>query len=246
MSSVKGVSHLSRRAKRRLYCKLQLWMWRKRREKCYFGTFRTRRRPYRFGSGSCLSLKTQSQKTKRKCPTSVLPSHGCDTIASKKRPREQSSLLQPRETDEVSEMFVASSSLQNHIMDTNIAAATTSQTSTVQSQQTDTCETTDGFKLSQTVTDSDVCGTITQPKAPAGSLEIDTPSGRNAGVSLDPASNTDTDEGITRTQFSLTDVSHSALTKDILGIYALIFVFFGLHFAFMLIFVILSCFSRVP
>ncbi|XP_061587257.1 sentrin-specific protease 5-like isoform X2 [Cololabis saira] len=43
MSSVKGVSHLSRRAKRRLYCKLQFWMWRKRREKSRFGILRSRR-----------------------------------------------------------------------------------------------------------------------------------------------------------------------------------------------------------
>lgn len=44
MSSVKGVSHLSRRAKRRLYCKLQLWMWRKRRERCRYALFKATRR----------------------------------------------------------------------------------------------------------------------------------------------------------------------------------------------------------
>lgn len=44
MSSVKDVSHLSRRAKRRLYCKVQLWMWRKRRERCRYAMFRATRR----------------------------------------------------------------------------------------------------------------------------------------------------------------------------------------------------------
>lgn len=44
VSSVKGVSHLSRRAKRRLYCKLQLWMWRKRRERCRYAMFKATRR----------------------------------------------------------------------------------------------------------------------------------------------------------------------------------------------------------
>lgn len=44
VSSVKDVSHLSRRAKRRLYCKLQLWIWRKRRERCRYTVFRATRR----------------------------------------------------------------------------------------------------------------------------------------------------------------------------------------------------------
>lgn len=44
MSSVKDVSHLSRRAKRRMYCKVQLWMWRKRRERCRYAMFRATRR----------------------------------------------------------------------------------------------------------------------------------------------------------------------------------------------------------
>lgn len=44
MSSVEDVSHLSRRAKRRLYCKVQLWMWRKRRQRCRYAMFRAARR----------------------------------------------------------------------------------------------------------------------------------------------------------------------------------------------------------
>uniref|UniRef100_A0A1A7W8N0 SUMO1/sentrin specific peptidase 5 n=1 Tax=Iconisemion striatum TaxID=60296 RepID=A0A1A7W8N0_9TELE len=66
MSSIKGVSHLSRWTKRRLYCKLQLWLWRKRRERCRLLMFSGRRHT----SGTCTdsasnsSLKPQLQKTK--------------------------------------------------------------------------------------------------------------------------------------------------------------------------------------
>lgn len=50
LSSVKGVSHLSRRAKRRLYCKLQLWIWRKRRERCRCAMFKATRRTCLFAA----------------------------------------------------------------------------------------------------------------------------------------------------------------------------------------------------
>ncbi|XP_012779910.1 sentrin-specific protease 5 isoform X2 [Maylandia zebra] len=85
ISLINGVSHMSRRAKRRLYCKLQLWMWRKWREKCHFGIFRAKKR---FGSGPGLSLKTQKNKRKayhalNAAKTSVLVSAlGCDTGGS--------------------------------------------------------------------------------------------------------------------------------------------------------------------
>ncbi|XP_007554936.1 sentrin-specific protease 5-like [Poecilia formosa] len=65
MSSVKGVSHLSWRDKRRLYYKLQFWLWRKRSKKCRFWKVRTRRR--RCGSGVRTATDTElhlkSQKT---------------------------------------------------------------------------------------------------------------------------------------------------------------------------------------
>ncbi|CAI5641776.1 unnamed protein product [Oreochromis niloticus] len=87
ISLINGVSHMSRRAKRRLYCKLQLWMWRKWREKCHFGIFRAKKR---FGSGSGPGLSLKTQKNKRKAyhalnatKTSVLVSAlGCDTGGS--------------------------------------------------------------------------------------------------------------------------------------------------------------------
>ncbi|XP_077414517.1 sentrin-specific protease 5-like [Vanacampus margaritifer] len=65
MYSIKGVSHLSRRAKRRLYCKWQMWMWRKWREKCFLCLTRSRklvpiRRPT-----SCLNIMAQSPRSKR-------------------------------------------------------------------------------------------------------------------------------------------------------------------------------------
>ncbi|XP_039878209.1 LOW QUALITY PROTEIN: sentrin-specific protease 5-like [Simochromis diagramma] len=85
ISLINGVSHMSRRAKRRLYCKLQLWMWRKWREKCHFGIFRAKKR---FGSSPGLSLKTQKNKRKayhalNAAKTPVLVSAlGCDTGGS--------------------------------------------------------------------------------------------------------------------------------------------------------------------
>ncbi|KAM4729088.1 sentrin-specific protease 5-like [Anableps anableps] len=61
MSSVKGVSHLSRRDKRRLYYKLQFWLWRKRSERCRFWMVRSRRHRSGFRTGPCLSLKSQKK-----------------------------------------------------------------------------------------------------------------------------------------------------------------------------------------
>lgn len=61
-SSVIGVSHFSRRTKRRLYYKLQLWMWRKRQEKCRLAIFRAKKENRGSSSGSCLSVRTRPQK----------------------------------------------------------------------------------------------------------------------------------------------------------------------------------------
>ncbi|MEQ2224157.1 hypothetical protein ILYODFUR_004596, partial [Ilyodon furcidens] len=64
MSSIKGVSHLSRRDKRRFYYKLQFWLWRKRSERCRFWIFRSRRRSsgIRVGSSPHLNLKSQKNQ----------------------------------------------------------------------------------------------------------------------------------------------------------------------------------------
>ncbi|TWW72816.1 Sentrin-specific protease 5 [Takifugu flavidus] len=47
MSSIRGVSHFTRRTKRRLYFKLQLWMWRKRQKKYNFALFRAKKQETR-------------------------------------------------------------------------------------------------------------------------------------------------------------------------------------------------------
>ncbi|XP_071348359.1 sentrin-specific protease 5-like isoform X2 [Trachinotus anak] len=246
MSSVKGVSLLSRRTKRRLYCKLQLWMWRKQREKCRFGIFRAKKRACGTisGYGRCLSLKAQSQKNKRKVPTyhtlnlensqartsAVVSPLGCDTEAPEDTLRGQNCLLKPRESVSLSETFAACSSLQNQVTDTNVAAATTSQT--IASQRTDTfgkfCEISDASKCSCTVKpllsteDSEAGGGITQFKSqrtmiPPRRLEVDCPSGQHATVSprQGQAPNGDTDERLTSKKSPLADVSLKALTKDI-------------------------------
>ncbi|XP_026170290.1 sentrin-specific protease 1-like [Mastacembelus armatus] len=243
MSSVTGVSHLSRRAKRRLYCKLQLWMWRKRREKCYFGFFRAKKQ----AGGPYLSLKTQSQKNKRKVSacrtlklenlqsgTSVVASPlGCGTEASDGMLRGQNCLLKPVESTALSQSITASSSLQNQVTDSNVTAAVVSQTTpteTAPSQRTDAflqfCETVDPSKLSDTVhpllrTDSDACVGVAQFKVPRTMitpqrLEVDNPSGQLTAVTpgQDQAPNRGADERITSKK-SQADVSLRALAKDI-------------------------------
>ncbi|XP_077360052.1 sentrin-specific protease 5-like [Festucalex cinctus] len=65
MYSIKGVSDLSRQAKRRLYCKWQMWLWRKWREKCFFGFIRSRKLVPIRGPRSCLNIMSQSPRSKR-------------------------------------------------------------------------------------------------------------------------------------------------------------------------------------
>lgn len=60
MSSIRGVSHFTRRTKRRLYFKLQLWMWRKRQKKCSFALFRAKKQAC--CSSSRLGVKTQKRQ----------------------------------------------------------------------------------------------------------------------------------------------------------------------------------------
>ncbi|GAA6222546.1 sentrin-specific protease 5-like [Lates japonicus] len=245
MSSVNGVSHLSRRAKRRLYCKLQLWMWRKRREKCRFGIFRAKKRACGISSGSspCLSLKAQSQKNKRKVTTyrmsnlgnsqartsAVVSPIGCDTEASEDKPTGQNCQLKLHESVSLSETLIASSSLQNQGTDRNVAAGTVTQTTPPRRTETfgQFCEIANASKCSQTVkpllsTDSEACGGITKFKVPrtmtpTQRLEVDWPSGQHTTITpdQDQAPNRDADERFTSKRFSQTDVSLKALTKDI-------------------------------
>lgn len=226
MSSVKGVSHLSRRAKRRLYCKLQLWMWRKWREKCRFGIVRGKKLASGISSRSCLNLKTESRKNKRKLPTygtpnlehsqvrtSVLVSPlGCDTEDSVLR--RQNCLVKPCESVSLSETCIASNLLQNPVTDTDVAADAISQTTPTAmalSQRTEICvqfgKIGDLSELSYTVkplrsTDSDACGVITHFKKPrtvipAEMLEINGPAGQHTTISQDQATNRDPDKKIT-------------------------------------------------
>lgn len=72
MSSIRGVSHFTRRTKRRLYFKLQLWMWRKRQKKYSFALFRAKKQVC--CSSSHLSVKTQKRQRacQSGCPRSSL------------------------------------------------------------------------------------------------------------------------------------------------------------------------------
>ncbi|XP_027141673.1 sentrin-specific protease 5 [Larimichthys crocea] len=231
MSSINGVSHLTRRAKRRLYCKLQLWMWRKRREKCRFGILRAKKQACGISSGSCLSVKTHSQKNKSKV---VSPLVGCDAGGSEDRGR-KNCLLKLCESVSMSKTFIASSSLQNLVTDTNVFAGNaTVPTATVPSQKTETLvqlsDVTDPVKHSHTVNpalsiDADARGLTTHFKEPRTSvlaqrLAIDDPSGQLTSVPQDQAANKD-DESITSkmktasSSASQTDASVKVLTKDI-------------------------------
>ncbi|CAK6952217.1 sentrin-specific protease 5-like [Scomber scombrus] len=234
-SSVKGVSHLSRRAKRRLYCKLQLWMWRKWREKCRFRIVRGKKQASGMSSKSCLNLKTQSRKNKRKLPTyntpnlqhpqvrtsALVPPLGCDTEDSALE--RQNCSPKPCESVALSETRIAAN--------TDVAAGGISQTTltaVVPSQRTETCvQFSDTAELFNTVkpllcTDSDARGVITNFKKPitviaAERLEVNGPAGQHSAISQDQATNRDPDEKIPskKTVSPLTDASLKALTKDI-------------------------------
>lgn len=139
MSLSNGVSHMSRRDKRRLYCKLQLWMWRKWREKCHLGMFRAKKRFSR-GSGQNLSLKRRKNKRKGSAyhtlnaensltkTSTFLSSLGCDTGGSEDAIRKQNCLQKLNESDTLPEAVIPSNCLQNRDMETNFAAGTDGQT----------------------------------------------------------------------------------------------------------------------
>ncbi|XP_070701262.1 uncharacterized protein [Pempheris klunzingeri] len=164
-SSIKGVSHLSRRDKRRLYCRLQLCMWRKRREKGRFGIFRAKKRACGISSGPCLGLGTK--KTKSRVPeyptpnlknsqvrTSALVSPlGYDSGGSGDALRRQNCTLKLCESVGLSETIAASSRLQNLVTDSNVPAGNVAQTAPSQRTKTlvQLSETTDSLKLSHIV-----------------------------------------------------------------------------------------------
>ncbi|XP_047446535.1 sentrin-specific protease 5-like [Mugil cephalus] len=225
MSPFSGVSHLCRRAKRRLYCKLQLWMWRKRREKCRFWVARAKKRVCGITSGfrPFPVLKTQSQESKgihalkiehaEVKTSSCLCGSGCSEDAF----RRQNS--RPKLSDSLSGTLGGSSCSQSHITDADVAGETFSQTTTtLLSQIPLKCIHTDKPVQS---THSNARGGIRQFTVPrtmlAKRLEVDGPSGQYTTVtpSKDQTTNVDTDErsSCTNTMSSQTCISLKALNK---------------------------------
>lgn len=251
VSSVKGVSHVSRRIKRRLCCKLQLWMWRKRREKCSLGIFRAKKQSCGISSVSspCLSLKTQSRKNKRKVaklqdgPSAVASSLGGDSEASRDTPRGQGCPLKPCRSVSLSESSAAFRPFHSQVTEANAAAAPT--TPIAPSQRTQTfgkcCENAASSECSCTVkapcsspADGEAGGRIALLKAPRAMMpsqnfEVDCPSGHRTTVSpgKDKAPNGDTAEMFTRNRPPQTPVGLKELIKDIYGRF-----FFTLSFFF--------------
>lgn len=163
----------------------------------------------------------------------VVPLHRCDTDDSGDRLRVQNCQLKPCDFGSVSEVFIASSYLQNPVRDTNAAAGTISQTvATALSQRTESfvqcCEIADASEPSQTVTDSVACGSVTHFKVPENVTppqrpRVESPSRQHTvtpGQDRDP--NIDTDERITSKISCQADVSVTELTKHIHGMYTLI------------------------
>ncbi|XP_036941253.1 sentrin-specific protease 5-like isoform X1 [Acanthopagrus latus] len=214
-SSVKGVSHLSRRAKRRLYCKLQLWMWRKRREKCSFWILRAKKRACGIKSSSCLSVKSQKNKSK------VVSSPGCDTGGSE----DTLTRLKQCESVSLSEMFFASKPPQNWVTDTTVSASNVSvPTATSRKTLTQLGEINDSLRhtVKPLSRDSDGHGLTTQFKKPrtlAERLEVDAPSGQLTAVppGQDQPAHRAAVDRITskKSASSQSDVSLKVLTKDI-------------------------------
>lgn len=107
MSSIKGVSHFARRAKRRLFCKLQLWMWRKRREKCRFAIFGVKKQACGVGSGSCLAVRTRRRTGKsaaggQSCLLKLCQPGGCSEASpASSLPHKDTGTLEPLESSKL-------------------------------------------------------------------------------------------------------------------------------------------------
>lgn len=212
MSSVKGVSHLSRRAKRRLYCKLQLWMWRKWREKCRFAIFRAKKQTCRISPRCCLSAKTRPQKSK----STVVSCLGCGVGGFEGALRRQNRLRKLCQSGMLSDTFLASSFSQNVATDTSVPAGSI----TTCSPKTCTHPVRNSAVKPLLQTDRDVCGMTThvierRTRNLSPSLEADRPS----GPGRDQAANMDTDvrTASKNTPACRSDTSLKALEKDIHG-----------------------------
>ncbi|XP_074545034.1 sentrin-specific protease 5-like [Halichoeres trimaculatus] len=235
MSSIKGVSHLSRRAKRRLYFKLQLWMWRRWKVKCNSRVHRTKKQACA-SPGSCRSVKTQSLKSKIKALAFHTPhmnnaevgtsSRVCGNGESEEPLREKNFLLSQSESISPTETPPLLSSSQNLLMDTNASSGNVGETVPPQKEdtllepikRTDSLEEPHAVKpLSPSTTNLKDIKTVVSPRR----SEIDSPLGQMTPVTpcQDRTTNTKANEKITsrKRTSSQADVSPKILTKEIHG-----------------------------
>lgn len=231
-----GVSHMSRRANKRIYCRLQLWIWRKWREKCHLGIFGAKKR-FSFGSGPSPSLKRR--KNKRKCSayhtqnadnspviaSAFLSSLGRDAGGSEDAIRRQNCLQKLSE----SEALIPSNCHQNEDMERNVAAGTDGQ-SIPRESLVQFSEIKDPLRHCQSGkpllnTDSNTCEGIRPSGAPRTGppqrLQFDGPSKQTTVTpSQDQSKDTDGDERISRkTTPPQADVGLNALAEEIHGMY---------------------------
>ncbi|XP_029971043.1 sentrin-specific protease 5-like [Salarias fasciatus] len=221
MSSIQGVSHLSRQAKRRLFCKVQFFMWRKRRQKARFGTFQLNKRN---SYSPCLSLRMRLQKNKIKIAmnqsgddgslqgetsASASPAGGSEDSAGK-----QACLSALTQSDCLSGAVNGSSCSRDWDADTSRTPATNSKAT----QTLDYTETTDPLGLGS---DGHPCGesdSVSDPR-PAQRIHVNKPSELRTAT---PQSHGRTaEEGTERrgetAAASPTDLSLKTLAEDIHG-----------------------------
>lgn len=195
-------------------------MWRKRREKCRFGTFRTNKRACGISPSSALSVRTQSQKNNGKVLVSPL---GCDTGATQDVLRGANRLLKPFGSGSPSETFFASNLSPDSVTDTEVSGgSTTTPTVTASCQESAALakpsEIPDPSKLPHSVTpllftQSDANRLVTGFKesrtvSPSQRLEVD-----------GQPTHSDTDER-TNSEYSATSPAYASLNvlkKDIHG-----------------------------
>nr|XP_040028141.1 uncharacterized protein LOC120816534 isoform X1 [Gasterosteus aculeatus aculeatus]XP_040028142.1 uncharacterized protein LOC120816534 isoform X1 [Gasterosteus aculeatus aculeatus]XP_040028143.1 uncharacterized protein LOC120816534 isoform X1 [Gasterosteus aculeatus aculeatus]XP_040028144.1 uncharacterized protein LOC120816534 isoform X1 [Gasterosteus aculeatus aculeatus]XP_040028146.1 uncharacterized protein LOC120816534 isoform X1 [Gasterosteus aculeatus aculeatus]XP_040028147.1 uncharacte len=234
LSSVEGVSRLSRPAKTRVCCKLQLWMWRKRREARRIGTFRKKKRACGISFGLSNTVTTQSEKNKSKVRmyhtsnvenslrASVLVSPlGSDTGASGVL-KGKNPPLKLCDSVNLSEPLNASTLLHTLVMDTNVSACAISPivpTATRPKTSVQLGEVTEPSKLPHTV--RTLLSTESQPGVLTAHLkargvkvhvqrpEVEGPSGQITAVTpgQEQVTNQVAQERITSRKTSLTDIS---------------------------------------
>ncbi|KAM9321990.1 sentrin-specific protease 5-like isoform 1-T2 [Pholidichthys leucotaenia] len=222
---VNKVSLLSMRAKRRLYCKLQLWLWRRRRE-YPFMIYRTKKR---ITLGSYCRTKRQSQKDKRKrlvCPElnveePLVKTSGNDACGS------EDTFQKMNESESLAEPLIVSSCVPNHSADARVPAAIISLSASSQ-KTVELTETMNHVKPCHSI--KPLCSAdcnaskgftqVTIPRmVPAWKLEADHKSEQHRSVTQgqEVTADRDSDERISREKSAspLTDACLKALNKDI-------------------------------